>query len=550
MRPRPFNKIARRLRQMPDKVPQLMSTSPASTVKIFWAIAIGHLLLWTLICVITQPNLPLDMVEMIYWGQQWQWGYHKHPPLPAWTAAGLWELSGNQPWVMYFFAQLTIVTTFWSIWQLAREMVSPWLAICCVALMEGCYYCNYMINDINNTIMTRPMWALAILFLYRALNRKTATQRTLYWCATGVVIGLGMLCKYYMAVLVITFLAVPVLIPDTRRSLKTAGPWLMTAISIGIFVPHFLWMVNNDFVTIEYALRRSSEAAEHSVADNILSHLTSPLSFLLSQAGAVLPVVLLAWPLVKGWKINRLENVSSQNNARFDQKYIAIVVAGPVLVYLIVSAVLGASIRSMWGGPLFSFLGLFLVVTFSVQQTSDNVRRVIRTSLIVGAVMALALFIRNGFGPAVRGELSKVHFPGAEVARTVNQRWRQMHGTDLKNVGGQMFVAGCVGVYSDSHVDVYGGMIPEFNPWTSDQKMMQEGGMIVWDKEEYGDPPPEDWMSRFSTAEVLTPIICKSKALFGDLDAEVGVIVVHPAGKAKSTEVWESDTDPADAGRQ
>lgn len=534
---------------MTDKAPQIATSDNDPTIRVFWAIAIGHLLLWLLICVVTQPNLPLDMVEMIYWGQQWQWGYHKHPPLPAWIAAAVWEFSGNQPWAMYLVAQSTIVLTFWSVWQLAREIVSPWLAICCVTLMEGCYYCNYMVNDINNTIMTRPMWALAILLLYWALNRKTASQRTLCWCVTGVVIGLGMLCKYYMAVLVITFLAIPVFIPDTRRALKTAGPWLMTAIAIGIFSPHFIWMIDNDFITVEYVLNRSSDAAAHSLVGDVLKHFTSPVSFLLSQVGAVLPVLLLAWPLLKGGKtggkLNRAPSAYGLNVPRFDRQYLTIVVLGPIVVYLIVSAAWGASIRSMWGGPLFSFLGLFLIAKFSVQQQHVKIGYVIRSSLAAGAVMALALFIRNGFGPAVRGELSKVHFPGAEVARLVNQRWRQLHSTDLKIVGGQMFVAGCVGVYSDRHIDVSGGLSPETNPWVSDSQMAEAGGMIVWDKDEFGDRPPQDWLTRFANAELLQPIVCKSKALSGDVWAEVGVIIVHPTGNSQLAEVWDSVVEPA-----
>ena len=533
--------------------PQLTSPTNDPTVNVFWAIAIGHLLLWMLICVITQPNLPLDMVEMIYWGQQWQWGYHKHPPLPAWTAAAVWEYSGNQPWAMYFTAQCTIVATFWAVWKLAREIVSPWLAICCVTVMEGCYYCNYMVNDINNTIMTRPMWALAILFMYWALKRQTHFQRTLYWCLTGVVIGVGMLCKYYMAVLVISFLAVPVLIPDARRALKTSGPYLMAMISIGIFLPHIFWMVDNDFITVQYVLNRSDDAAVHSMTGTVLKHITSPISFLLSQVGAVLPVLLLAWPLVKGWKLNRSQNTSDVHThvtTGFDRKYLAIVVLGPVVVYLVVSALWGAAIRSMWGGPLFSFLGLFIVATFLVQESNSKISYVVRSSLIVGGVMALALFVRNGFGPAVRGELSKVHFPGADVAREVNQRWQQLHGSPLKIVGGQMFVAGCVGVYSDSHIDVFGGMTPKENPWVSDHLMAQRGGMIVWDKDEFGDPPPGDWLTRYPTAELMEPIVCKTKALSGDVDAEVGVIIVHPAGVAKSTEVWASKPAPWTAKRR
>lgn len=509
------------------------------TVKVFWAIAIGHMVLWMLVCIITQPNLPLDMVEMIYWGQQWQWGYHKHPPLPAWTAAAVWEFSGNQPWAMYFTAQSTIVVTFWAVWKLAREIVSPWLAICCVTVMEGCYYCSYMINDINNTIMTRPMWALAILFMYAALTRPKPSQRTIHWCLTGVVIGLGMLCKYYMAVLVITFVAVPVLMPDTRRFLATPGPWLMAVIALGIFSPHLIWMVNNDFITIEYVLNRSSDAADHSLLGDVLKHITSPISFLLSQVGAVLPVVLLVWPLVKGWRLN----VEADG---FDRKYLSIVVLGPVVVYLIVSAAWGATIRSMWGGPLFSFVGLLLIATFVVNQKDRQISRVIGSSLTVGLVMALALFIRNGFGPAVRGELSKVHFPGADVTEQLHQRWQQFENTPLQIVGGQMFVAGCVGVYSEEKIDVFSGLEPLHNPWIADRQMERVGGMIVWDQDDHGQSPPHDWITRYPNSQVLSPIVCKTKALTGDVDANVGVIIVHPqatTGVKTAGEVWVSEIE-------
>lgn len=515
------------------------STASDPTVKVFWAIAIGHMLLWMLVCIITQPNLPLDMVEMIYWGQQWQWGYHKHPPLPAWTAAAVWEFSGNQPWAMYFTAQSTIVVTFWAVWKLAREIVSPWLAICCVTVMEGCYYCTYMINDINNTIMTRPMWALAILFMYAALTRPKPSQRTIHWCLTGVVIGLGMLCKYYMAVLVISFLAVPVLMPGTRRFLKTPGPYLMAVIALGIFSPHLMWMINNDFITIEYVLNRSSDAAAHSLLGDVLKHITSPISFLLSQLGAVVPVVLLAWPLVKGWRLN-------VDSKEFERRYLAIVVLGPVAIYLIVSAAWGATIRSMWGGPLFSFLGLLLITSFVVNQQDRQISRVIRSSLTVGLVMALALFIRNGFGPAVRGELSKVHFPGADVTKQLHQRWQQFENTPLQIVGGQMFVAGCAGVYSPQKVDVFSGLEPLHNPWIADRQMERVGGLIVWDQDDYGKAPPHDWISRYPNSQVLPPIVCKTKALTGDVNANVGVIIVYPqttTDNAKVSEVWVSEIE-------
>ena len=517
------------------------SNEPDRTIAFFWMFVVVHVLVWMAICLLTQPNMPLDMVEMLYWGQQWQLGYHKHPPLPAWTAATMWEVGQHHPWAMYLTSQLTIVITYWAVWQLARNVLSPKLALCSVLVMEGCYYGTYMINDINNTIMTRPFWALAILFMYRALASPTSRSRLMYWCLTGTAIGLGMLCKYYMGVLVLSLLMIPVLMPSTRVALRSPGPWLMASIACLIFLPHFIWMVENDFITIRYIFNRSGDAAASSAVSGMaawMKHITSPVSFVVSQLAAVIPVVVLLLPLLlrsrKSAEI-RTEKVSNApdhsgnfESTAFFRKYLAIAVGGPVAIYLVLALVSGAAIRSMWGGPLFSFLGLLLIVLFKVEYESAACRKVIRDSLIVGCLMALGLFVRNGFGPAVRGELSKVHFPGAQVAQMINQRWSDHYQDPLQIVGGEMFVSGCVGVYSDQPVDVFGDLIPEANPWVSDERLQKHGGMIVWDIDEQGAAAPVNWLSRFPNAEVLEPFACKTRALTGDVSAHVGVLLVHP----------------------
>ncbi len=507
----------------------------------FWIFIALHVAVWMAICLITQPNMPLDMVEMLYWGQQWQLGYHKHPPLPAWTAATMWEVGQHHPWTMYLTAQLTIALTYWAVWQLAREVLSSKLALCSVLVMEGCYYGTYMINDINNTIMTRPFWALTILFMYRSLTRPRQRSGMLYWCLTGAAIGLGMLCKYYMGVLVLALLMIPVFLPATRKTLRTAGPWVMGAIACLIFLPHFLWMIENDFITIRYIFNRSGDAAASSAVSGLaawMKHVTSPVGFLASQLGAVVPIVMLLWPLLKRSQyLNQIETDAHCTvgdcpeglaSVAFFRKYLMIAVGGPVALYLLLAVLTGASIRSMWGGPLFSFLGLLLIVLLKVEFDRAACRKVIRDSLIVGCLMALGLFVRNGFGPAVRGELSKVHFPGTAVARKINQRWEQRYAVPLQVVGGEMFVSGCVGVYSEQRVDVFGDLLPEANPWVTDQRLKQSGGMIVWDIDEQGPTAPAAWLDRFPRAEVLAPVVCKTHALTGDVDANVGVLLIPP----------------------
>ena len=51
------------------------------------AIILGaHLVVWTLLPLLTSANLELDLAEDLALGKEWQLGYWKHPPLPWWLA--------------------------------------------------------------------------------------------------------------------------------------------------------------------------------------------------------------------------------------------------------------------------------------------------------------------------------------------------------------------------------------------------------------------------------------------------------------------------------
>ena len=498
------------------------------TIRIFWIALAVHVIAWTLLCWFTQPNLPLDMIEMTFWGQQWQWGYHKHPPLPAWIAATVWSAGGHNPLWMYLTSQLTIAVTFWAVWQMAREGLNPWLALCAVGILQACYYCTYSINDINNTIVTRPFWCLAILFFFRA-TKPESKNPTLWWSLTGVVIGLGMLSKYYLGVLVLVMMAVPLLIRSTRKLFATPGPWLMTAISLAIFSPHLMWMVENDFVTIRYVVDRGTETSEFS----LLSHAVSPFKFVFSQAGAWIPMLLVSIPLISFSGIGKsLLEMIKGNREDYFQRFLAIVVCGPILFYLLAAGLTGANIRSMWGGPLFCFFGVFL---FALSRDAaggflftPRVDQGLRNCSIAAVVMLLGLFCRNGLGPLVRDDFSRVHFPGQSVCEEVHRRWNDRVDVPLTIVGGEMFTAGCVGVYSSHHVDVFAGVSLEANPWVDDAIVSQHGGILVWDMDEIGDNPPVDWVTRFEHARIMKPFECPAGGLAADRNARVGMIFIPP----------------------
>jgi len=107
-----------------------------------------------------------------------------------------------------------------------------------------------------------------------------------------------------------------------------------------------------------------------------------------------------------------------------------------------------------------------------------------------------------------------------------------------------MFTAGCVGVYSGHHVDVFAGVSRQANPWTDDADLNRHGGILVWDIDEMGEKPPVDWVARFENARVMESFECPAGGLAADRNARVGMIFIPPAGASTRTARSPGDEPP------
>ena len=62
---------------------------------ILFAVLALHFAAFSLVAILTQPTLPLDVIEQVSWARNPEWAYFKHPPLPAWCLAALMALDGR-----------------------------------------------------------------------------------------------------------------------------------------------------------------------------------------------------------------------------------------------------------------------------------------------------------------------------------------------------------------------------------------------------------------------------------------------------------------------
>src|SRR6267143_4462308 len=88
---------------------------PQTAFAVFLAL---HVVVWTALPTLLYPNLPLDLIEALTYGREWQLGYDKLPPLPWWLVEVVYWIFGRDLFY-YALAQAAVVAAFAAVWATA-----------------------------------------------------------------------------------------------------------------------------------------------------------------------------------------------------------------------------------------------------------------------------------------------------------------------------------------------------------------------------------------------------------------------------------------------
>jgi hypothetical protein len=151
-------------------MPGVISTIERRPQLAFGVFLLLHLLVWTALPALLYANLPLDLIEALIYGREWQLGYDKLPPLPWWMIEVLHRLVGCDA-AYYALAQLAVIGAFAAVWLTARSIVGPIRALVCLLIIDGLHYFHYTAAKFNHDVIQLPFWAVAGYALHYALRR-------------------------------------------------------------------------------------------------------------------------------------------------------------------------------------------------------------------------------------------------------------------------------------------------------------------------------------------------------------------------------------------
>jgi hypothetical protein len=476
------------------------------------AVLMLHAAVWTLLPALLYPNLPLDLIEALMYGREWQLGYDKLPPLPWWLVEITYQIAGHD-FAYYLLAELAVVAAFALIYAAARPLVGGLGALVAVLIVDGLHYFNYTAAKFNHDVIQLPFWALAGFALHRALRERQPGD----WLLLGLAAGLSLWAKYFVVALAAPMAVFILIDPDARKALATPGPYIAVAVALIVAAPHLTWLVQNDFLPFGYAEHRAV------LPRGLLDHLWHPLQFTAGQAFFLIPSLLIAAPLFVPRRAASEPLVAPRADA-FDYRIITWLAFGPMVTVLVMSALSGRGTVAMWGYPLFLFLGVWLVLTAQRVLDERRLARIVVTWAIIFAGLAVAFVANYGVLPRYDHRYRAVFFPGGEIARELSQRYRAVTGQPIAYVIGTMWDGGNVAHYARSQPRVLVDGNPARAPWIDLADLKARGALVVWTA---GDPNviPIALRTIAADAKVQPPFTLKDPR--GDLTVEVGWAILQ-----------------------
>lgn len=440
----------------------------------FSLILLAHVLVWTVVPTLTNGNLPLDVIEHLVWGREWQMGYDKHPPLVAWMLETAGWISGGRDWGPYAVSQLCVGIALWAMWRLGLTLFDERQALISVVLMEGVYYHTYSSPEFNVNVALMAFWALTILAYRIALEHRTSAS----WLALGVTAGLAILGKYTAGFLLLALLIHLIIDPRARTAWRSSGPYLAGVSLLLVITPHLIWMWQHDFITLTYAVNRTGTTR------TLLDHVRNPLEFLLAQ----LILLLFPWLMLRS-----LGPRAALGRDPERSRFILLAALGPLLLIAMLSLLTGMRMRSMWGSPMLVMAGIVLVWYAGPAMRSWNVRRFAMTATLV------ALFFPAAYvATYIYGDGKRTQFPGRVLAETISGEWHARYGTPLPTVVSTYWLGGNVSWYSADRPSVYIEADPAKAPWVDEAELRRTGAIVVW---HVGEPFRAEQLDRIGPLE-------------------------------------------------
>src|SRR6201747_1950350 len=235
------------------------ASDPEASLRLVIGFAAVHAALWTLILANLKAaqDVHMDVAEAFAWGQKFQFGYGKHPPLSGWVA-GLWfRMFPVTDWSTYALAMTVLGCGLVICWRIALRVVDPrraFLVLVMLALYPIFNFKGFKYNPDLLQLVTLPLVVLAYLDAFEKRSVKSGL-----WL--GLAGAPALMTKYWVLTMIGAIGLAALIHPQRLQFLRSPAPWVAIATLVVAMIPHVIWLKQVDFAPLTYA------GASYSISD-------------------------------------------------------------------------------------------------------------------------------------------------------------------------------------------------------------------------------------------------------------------------------------------
>src|SRR6476619_4340221 len=286
------------------------ASDPKAAPRLVIGFAAAHAVLWTLALINLKAaqDVHMDVAEAFAWGQKFQLGYGKHPPLSGWIAGVWFRIFPVTDWATYALAMAVIGCGLVIAWLIALRVVArrrAFFVVVMLALYPIFNFKGFKYNPDLLQLVTLPLVVLAYLNAFEKRSVKSGL-----WL--GLAGALALMTKYWVLTMIGAIGLAALIHPDRLKFLRSPAPWVAIATLVVAMIPHLVWLKEVDFVPLTYAgdvYGLSSRAQSVQLVLGYIGH-----NFALLAAPVALAAIALAWP-------SRWATVARQPSVVFTQPW-------------------------------------------------------------------------------------------------------------------------------------------------------------------------------------------------------------------------------------
>jgi 4-amino-4-deoxy-L-arabinose transferase-like glycosyltransferase len=454
---------------------------------IFWLATLAQAALWIIVPSLFYAAPPGEVADVLAVGREMKFGSELGPPLAHWLAEIALRSAGGHMVGVYALSQICIVTAYWAVFQLGRSTVGERHAVLAVLLMTGISVFTIGSPDFGPDILMMPLWALAILHLWRA----TGEGKELYWLALAFDFWLLLLTSH-LALLLLAVLAAFVLINARARKAAANPATGMMAITVACMtLPSVVIIQQYGFgLTPNLSRLRNFEAIDQ----NVIAWGKLLALVAVAHAGAGILVVL-ASNLARTRRIEAAA-VTGERAEPFARSFVFYFALAPLIVVTAFAVISGKADIS--GIPPLLVLSGLAIVTAAGETIMLHHQRILSIAwfslLLVPALLAAMGVLLL---PSIFAVDLKIAQPANDIARFFTDNFERRTQRKLEVVAGDPRLAALVSATSASRPRVHNAVDSGKPQLATRADAMEKGAVVLWRANDQAGAPPPDIKAQF-----------------------------------------------------